>query len=110
MGLGIRPDILVCRTEHPISDDIRRKLSMFCDIDIDAVIEAQDAGTIYELPLIMEEKGLARTACKKLGIEDMRDMDYVITTRELALWAKECCRQNKKSKRKDKIGSGGKIC
>lgn len=72
MGLGIRPDILVCRTEHPISDDIRRKLSMFCDIDIDAVIEAQDAGTIYELPLVMEEKGLARTACKKLGIEDRK--------------------------------------
>lgn len=74
MGLGIRPDILVCRTEHPISDDIRRKLSMFCDIDIDAVIEAQDAGTIYELPLVMEEKGLAKTACKKLGIED-REID-----------------------------------
>lgn len=45
---------------------------MFCDIDIDAVIEAQDAGTIYELPLVMEEKGLARTACKKLGIEDRK--------------------------------------
>ncbi len=63
MGLGIRPDILVCRTEHPISDDIRRKLSMFCDIDIDAVIEGS-AGTIYELPLVMEEKGLAKQLVK----------------------------------------------
>ena len=70
MSLGIRPDILVCRTEHPINEDIKRKLSLFCDIDIDAVIEAPDAKTIYEVPLIMEENGLAKVACKKLGIED----------------------------------------
>lgn len=70
MSLGIRPDILVCRTEYPINEDIKRKLSLFCDIDIDAVIEAPDAKTIYEVPLIMEENGLAKVACKKLGIED----------------------------------------
>lgn len=70
MSLGIRPDILVCRTEYPINEDIKRKLSLFCDIDIDAVIEAPDAKTIYEAPLIMEENGLAKVACKKLGIED----------------------------------------
>lgn len=70
MSLGIRPDILVCRTEHPINEDIKRKLSLFCDIDIDAVIEAPDAKTIYEVPLIMEENGLAKVVCKKLGIED----------------------------------------
>ncbi|MGL5951062.1 MAG: CTP synthase, partial [Cetobacterium sp.] len=70
MSLGIRPDILVCRTEHPINSDLKRKLSMFCDIDSDAVIEAPDAKTIYEVPLIMEENGLAEVACKKLGIEN----------------------------------------
>ncbi|MEG0236572.1 CTP synthase [Cetobacterium sp.] len=72
MSLGIRPDILVCRTEHPVSLDIKRKLSMFCDIDEDAVIEAPDAKTIYEVPLIMEENGLANVACKKLGIENKK--------------------------------------
>ncbi len=70
MSLGIRPDILVCRTEHTISEDIKRKLSLFCDIDLEAVIEAADASTIYEVPLVMEENGLAKVACKKLGIED----------------------------------------
>lgn len=72
MSLGIRPDILVCRTEYPVSLDIKRKLSMFCDIDEDAVIEAPDAKTIYEVPLIMEENGLANVACKKLGIENKK--------------------------------------
>ena len=47
MSLGIRPDILVCRTEHPISDDMKRKISLFCDIDVEAVIEFLDASTIY---------------------------------------------------------------
>lgn len=70
MSLGIRPDVLVCRTEHTMSSDIRRKLSMFCDIDEDAVIEAPDAKTIYEVPLIMEENGLADVVCKKLQIEN----------------------------------------
>lgn len=72
MGMGIRPDILVCRTEHSMNENIRKKLSMFCDIEPQAIIEAKDALTIYELPLIMEEEGFARTACKKLGIEDRK--------------------------------------
>ena len=74
MSLGIRPDILVCRTEKSISTDLRKKLAMFCDIDYDAVIEAKDADTIYELPLIMEAEGLANIACKKLGLEN-REFD-----------------------------------
>ncbi|WP_372714681.1 CTP synthase [Ilyobacter sp.] len=74
MTLGIRPDVLVCRTEHPTNEDIRRKLSLFCDIDADAVIEAPDASTIYAVPLIMEANGLAKVVCRKLGIED-REVD-----------------------------------
>ena len=70
MSLGIRPDILVCRTEHPISDDMKRKISLFCDIDVEAVIESPDAPTIYEVPLIMEANGLANVAIKKLGLEN----------------------------------------
>ncbi|ADO82409.1 CTP synthase [Ilyobacter polytropus] len=74
MTLGIRPDVLVCRTEHPTTEEIRKKLSLFCDIDSDAVIEAPDASTIYEVPLIMEANGLATVVCRKLGIED-REVD-----------------------------------
>jgi CTP synthase len=70
MSIGIRPDILVCRTEQPITDEIKKKLSLFCDIDIEAVIESPNASTIYEVPLIMEKLGLADVACKKLGIEN----------------------------------------
>ncbi|MGF6906747.1 CTP synthase [Fusobacterium sp. PH5-44] len=70
MGMGIIPDILVCRTEHPITIGIKKKLSMFCNIEQDAVIESPDASTIYEIPLIMEENGLAKVTCKKLGLAD----------------------------------------
>ena len=71
MSLGILPDILVCRTEQPISDEIRKKLSMFCNIELDGVIESPDASTIYEVPLIMESNGLAKVACRKLGLENL---------------------------------------
>ncbi|MDR1832133.1 MAG: CTP synthase [Fusobacteriaceae bacterium] len=70
MSLGIQPDILVCRTEHPITPGMLEKLAMFCNMAPDAVIENPDCDTIYEVPLLMEKNGLARVACRKLGIED----------------------------------------
>lgn len=70
MMLGIRPNVLVCRTEHPITDDLTRKLSLFCDIDEEAVIECADASTIYEVPVTMEKNGLADVVCKQLGIKN----------------------------------------
>lgn len=70
MMLGIRPNVLVCRTEHPITDDLRKKLSLFCDIDEEAVIECADASTIYEVPVTMEENGLADVVCKQFGIKN----------------------------------------
>ena len=65
---GVQPDVLVCRTEHPVTKDIRRKLALFCNVAEDAVIEAQDASTIYEVPLLMEKEGLDLTVLKRLGI------------------------------------------
>jgi CTP synthase len=53
LNAGIQPDILVCRTEHPINMDIRRKLALFCNVDVGSVIEARDADTIYDVPLLM---------------------------------------------------------
>lgn len=65
---GVQPDVLVCRAEHEINKDIRRKIALFCNVEQDAVIEALDAPTIYEVPLLMEKEKLDVIVLKKLGI------------------------------------------
>ncbi|HPZ42750.1 MAG TPA: CTP synthase [Bacillota bacterium] len=67
-GIGIQPDVVVCRTERPLSKEMEEKLALFCDIDKEAVIQALDAPSIYEVPLMLEEEGLADIVLKKLGI------------------------------------------
>lgn len=57
-GIGIQPHVIVCRTEHPLAEDMKRKLALFCDIDPGAVIEARDAETLYEVPMMLREQGL----------------------------------------------------
>jgi len=66
---GVQPDVLVCRSEHPISKDIKRKIALFCNVSTEAVIEALDAPTIYEVPLLMEQEKLDEIVLKKLHIE-----------------------------------------
>ncbi len=67
--IGIQPDILVCRTEEPMTDDMRQKLSMFCNVELRAVIEERDVQhSIYELPLMLAEEGMDELIVKKLGI------------------------------------------
>lgn len=66
---GVQPDILVCRAEHAINNDIRRKIALFCNVDVNAVIEALDASSIYEVPVLMEEEELDVVVLKKLGVE-----------------------------------------
>ena len=70
MESGIKADILVCRTEHEISEDIKQKLALFCNVRKEAVIQSIDASTIYEVPLLMQEEGLDTVALKKLNLED----------------------------------------
>ncbi len=65
---GVQPDILVCRAEHAINSDIRRKIALFCNVEVDAVIEALDASTIYEVPIFMEKEELDVIVLKKLGM------------------------------------------
>ncbi len=65
---GVQPDILVCRSEYPINKDIRRKIALFCNVSPDAVIEALDASTIYEVPLLMEKEDLDKIVLKKLNV------------------------------------------
>jgi CTP synthase len=72
---GIQPDILVCRTEHPIGMDIRRKLALFCNVDVNSVIEAMDAETIYDVPLLMLKEKLDSTVISKLRLQDKREPD-----------------------------------
>jgi len=66
---GIQPDILVCRTEHAISKDIKRKIALFCNVEQEAVIEAIDADTIYDVPLLMAVENLDAIVMRKLKIE-----------------------------------------
>ncbi len=65
---GVHPDIIVCRTEEPLNNDIRRKIGLFCNVKPDAVIEAIDASTIYEVPLLMLREKLDVICMRKLGI------------------------------------------
>lgn len=69
---GIKPDILVCRTGQPLTKDIRDKIALLCSIDEDAVIESLTADTIYAVPRMLEEEGLAETVCRKLGLPQTR--------------------------------------
>ncbi|WP_432718840.1 CTP synthase [Pectinatus frisingensis] len=68
-SIGIQPDILVCRTDKSISADMKKKLALFCDVDVDAVIENQTASTIYEVPLIMQKEGLDKIVLQKLNMD-----------------------------------------
>ncbi len=69
-SIGIQPDIIVCRTEKDISDDMKRKIALFCDVDPEAVISNNTCKTIYEVPLLLQEEGLDSIALQKLGLED----------------------------------------
>ncbi|HKW12824.1 MAG TPA: CTP synthase [Gemmatimonadaceae bacterium] len=69
MELGIQPDLLIVRTERPISDEIKRKIGLFCNVEFGAVIESPDVRTIYEIPLVFHEQGLDAKVVQKLGLE-----------------------------------------
>ena len=70
MESGIKADILVCRTEHEISDEIKQKLALFCNVKKEAVIQSIDASTIYDVPVLMQEEGLDTVTLQKLNLED----------------------------------------
>ena len=69
-SLGIKPDILVCRTEQDIPDTIREKLSLFCNVRKTSVIQNKTADCLYAVPLMLEEEGLAREVCNHLKLEN----------------------------------------
>ncbi|MDR0930521.1 MAG: CTP synthase [Clostridiales bacterium] len=71
LSIGIQPDILVCRSEYPLPKDITAKLALFCNVTPERVIPNMDASCLYEVPLKLEEAGLATEVCKKLGIGEV---------------------------------------
>jgi CTP synthase len=74
---GVFPDVIVCRTEEPISTDIKRKIALFCNVKPEAVIEAPDANTIYEVPLLMMNEKLDLIVLKKLNITQYGEPDLI---------------------------------
>ena len=97
---GVHPDIIVCRTEHPLNDEIKRKVALFCNVKTEAVIEARDASTIYEVPLMMLSEKLDLIVLKKLQINGYSAPD-------LAKWKGFLTKLNS-PKTKIKIGLIGK--
>jgi len=97
---GVHPDILVCRTEKPLMPELRRKIALFCNVKLEAVIEAADAATIYEVPLLMMREKLDIICMKKLNIVNNNEP-------ELGKW-KEFLDKLKYPKSKVAIGLIGK--
>ncbi|MEP6699882.1 MAG: CTP synthase [Bacteroidota bacterium] len=97
---GVHPDILVCRTEKPLMPELRRKIALFCNVKLEAVIEAADAQTIYEVPLLMMREKLDIICMKKLNIVNNKEP-------ELTKW-KEFLDKLKYPKSKVAIGLIGK--
>ena len=69
MEIGIQPDVLICRTERPLTEDTKRKIALFCNVEFGAVIESRDVKTIYQIPLSFAEQGFDTMVCRRLGLE-----------------------------------------
>jgi CTP synthase len=69
MEIGIQPDILICRTERPLSEDVKRKIALFCNVEFGAVIESRDVPTIYQIPISFHEQGLDERVMQRLDLE-----------------------------------------
>ena len=66
--IGVQPDILLCRTEQKLDQNLKNKIALFCNVDVDSVITAMDVKSIYEVPLSLEDEGLSDIILSKLGI------------------------------------------
>lgn len=97
---GVQPDILVCRTERPLSREKRNKIALFCNVQPEAVMQSLDAETIYDVPLMMEDEALDKVVLKKLGLSDS-------ITPDLTQW-KGFLKKLKNPERTIKIGLIGK--
>ncbi|MCI8388896.1 MAG: CTP synthase [Clostridiales bacterium] len=74
LSIGIQPDILVCRTEMEIPEDMKQKLALFCNVKKECVIQNMTADSIYEVPMLLEKEGLGKCVCERFGIKDEPDL------------------------------------
>lgn len=100
MESGVQADILVCRTEHELSDDLRHKLALFCNVKREAVIQSIDASTIYDVPNLMLEEGLDKVTLERLDLKGYKEPD-------LTQW-NQFLKRHKNPKDTVKIGLVGK--
>lgn len=81
-SIGIQPNVIVCRTEYPLADDLKRKIGQFCDVDAGAVVECRDASTLYEVPLMLREQGLDDIVVNHLKLQagqpDMTEWEELV--------------------------------
>ncbi|HEY0778644.1 MAG TPA: CTP synthase, partial [Gemmatirosa sp.] len=69
MEVGIQPDVLICRAEQPLTEDVKRKIALFCNVDFGAVVESVDVPSIYQIPLAFHAQGLDALVCRKLALD-----------------------------------------
>ena len=86
LSYGLQPDLLVCRAERPLDADVRRKIALFCNVEPRAVIEALDAETIYEVPLLLAEQGVDRLVLDRLGMLEAAGPRRVRSEADLEDW------------------------
>ena len=82
LALGIQPDIIVCRTEHPLTDDIKNKIALFCNVSKECVIENNNCDILYAVPMMLKEQKMDEVVMKKLGIDapnqDLSDWEEML--------------------------------
>jgi len=76
-SIGITPDAIVCRSDREIPDNVKRKISLMCDVDAEAVVSASDAASIYEIPKVLHSEGLDAYVVRRLGLR-FRDVDWTL--------------------------------
>ncbi len=104
-GLGIQPDVLVLRTEHDLSDELRAKVAHFCNVDVSAVIQSQDLPSIYEVPVNMQRQGLDAVILRKLSLKT--DITNPLQKDGMAPW-RAFLERRKKAKKEIQIALVGK--
>ena len=81
-GMGIQPDIIVCRSEHPLDQSLKDKIALFCNVPNGNVLQNLDVEYLYEAPLAMEKENLAKVACKALHLDcpepDLKDWESMV--------------------------------
>ena len=82
-SVGINPDVIVCRSQEPIDDALRGKIAHFCDVDYEAVVNTPDAGTIYEVPLVLEEHDIGKFIVNRIGLDIEPDSSKLDEWREI---------------------------